>query len=84
MGDPVLQNLIDEIERTRDLARTQRGQRGAGSAAQDTSRAEHLGALRSFAAALEARGVPVPRQVRDDIRLLEAISAPRYGRPQRP
>lgn len=79
MGDPFLQSLFDEIERTRDAARVQRSRPGGNTSAQDTSRNEHLAALHALAKALEVRGVPVPRQVRDDIRLLQSINARRYG-----
>jgi hypothetical protein len=74
-----LRRLFAEVMRTREaLAEERHG--GVPWAQLLDSRLENLQALENYVAALERLSFPVPRQIRDELRLTRMLCAQRDGR----
>ena len=67
-----LHRLMGEVQRTRDLAAEERAT-SASWMQQLESRRDSLRALEDYVAALEQLAFPVPRQIRDELRLCRTL-----------
>ncbi len=65
--------LLDEIHTARSAQQAQQGGRGMSADAMASAQWATLRALEDFAAALEERHWPVPRQILQDLRLHRAL-----------
>ena len=75
-SDAVLDDLMSEVRRTRSMLRTALdSHRGIRAFEVVEARQHSADALESFVAALDERLLPVPRQIRDELRLMRSLSA---------
>jgi hypothetical protein len=71
-----LDDLMTEVRRTRSELRTALdSHRGMRAFEVVEARQQSAAALESFVAALDERLLPVPRQIRDELRLMRSLSA---------
>ena len=72
LGHRPLSSMVEAVRLARDeVSQLRRGQVGQDRLL--AARRSLLGAMESYAAELTARGLPIPRQMRDDIRLQQNI-----------
>jgi hypothetical protein len=75
-GDLILDDLMGEVRRTRSELRTALdSHRGIRAFEVVEARQQSTAALESFVAALNDRLLPVPRLIRDELRLMRSLSA---------
>ena len=72
----ILDDLMSEVRRTRSELRTALDSRRGIRAFEVVEARQHsTDALESYVAALDVRLLPVPRQIRDELRLMRSLSS---------